>query len=52
MDGVTDYFNIIAGVLLGDTLATYLFIISLDFVLRTSVTLRHISDQSSNHSTS
>ena len=30
-----DYFDIVAGVLHGDTLAPYLFIISLDYVLRT-----------------
>ena len=36
-DGNTDYFDIVAGVLWGDTLASYLFIIFLDYVLRTSV---------------
>ena len=36
-DGDTDYFDIVAGVLLGDTLAPYLFIICLDYVLRTSI---------------
>ena len=36
-DGDTDYFDIVAGVLQGDTLASYLFIISLDYVLRTSI---------------
>ena len=36
-DGETDYFNIVAGVLPGDTLAPYLFIICLDYVLRTSI---------------
>ena len=36
-DGDTDYFDIVAGVLLGDTLASYLFIICLDYVLRTSI---------------
>ena len=36
LDGETDYFDIVAGVLLGDTLAPYLFIIRLDYVLRTS----------------
>ena len=36
-DGDTAYFDIIAGVLQGDTLAPYLFIICLDYVLRTSV---------------
>ena len=33
-DRDTDYFNIVAGVLQGDTLAPYLFIICLDYVLR------------------
>ena len=33
-DGVTDSFSIQAGVLQGDTLAPYLFIISLDYALR------------------
>ena len=36
-DGDTDYFNIVAGVLQGDTLAPYLCIICLDYVLRTSI---------------
>ena len=36
-DGDTEYFDIVAGVLLGDILARYLFIISLDYVLRTSI---------------
>ena len=36
-DGDTDYFNIVAGVLQRDTLAPYLFIICLDYVLRTSI---------------
>ena len=36
-DGDTDYFDIVAGVLQGDTLAPYLFIIYLDYVLRTSI---------------
>ena len=36
-DGDTDYFDIVAGVLQGDTLAPYLFIISLDYVLKTSI---------------
>ena len=35
-DGDTDYFDIVAGVLQGDTLAPYLFIICRDYVLRTS----------------
>ena len=33
-DGDTDYFDIVVGVLQEDTLAPYLFIISLDYVLR------------------
>ena len=36
-DGDTDYFDIVAGVLQGDTLAPYLFMICLDYVLRTSI---------------
>ena len=36
-DGDTEPFSIKAGVLQGDTLAPYLFIITLDYVLRTSV---------------
>ena len=36
-DGDTEYFDIVAGVLQGDTLAPYLFIICLDYVLRTSM---------------
>ena len=36
-NGDTDYFDIVAGVLHGDTLAPYLFIICLDYVLRTSI---------------
>ena len=37
LDEDTNYFNIVAGVLQGDTLAPYLFIICLDYVLRTSI---------------
>ena len=37
LDGDTEYFDIVAGVLQGDTQAPYLFIISLDYVLRTSI---------------
>ena len=33
----TDYLDIVAGVLQGDTLAPYLFIIRLDHMLRTSI---------------
>ena len=36
-DGGTDYFDIVADVLQGDISATYLFIICLDYVLRTSI---------------
>ena len=36
-DGDTDYFDIVADILQGDTLAPYLFIICLDQVLRTSM---------------
>ena len=36
-DGDSEYFDVVAGVLLGDTLAPYLFIICLDYVLRTSI---------------
>ena len=36
-DGDTEYFDIVAGVLQGDTLASYFFIICLDYVLRTSI---------------
>ena len=36
-DGDTEYFDIVSGVLQGDTLAPYLFIICLDYVLRTSI---------------
>ena len=37
--GDTDFFDIVAGVLQGDILASYLFIICLDYVLRTSIDL-------------
>ena len=36
-DGDTEYFDIVAGVLQGDTLVPYLFIICLDYVLWTSI---------------
>ena len=36
-DWDTEYIDIVAGVLQGDTLAPYLFIICLDYVLRTSI---------------
>ena len=35
-DGDTEYFDSVAGVLQGDTLTQYLFIICQDYVLRTS----------------
>ena len=38
-DGDTDYFDIVAGVLHGDTLTPYLFIICQDYMLRTSIDL-------------
>ena len=37
LDGDTDYFDIIAGVLQGDTQALYLFLICLEYVLRASI---------------
>ena len=43
-DGDTDYFDIVAGELQGDTLAPCLFIICLDYVLRTSVDLMKEND--------
>ena len=38
-DGDTNYFDIVAGVLQRDTLASYLFIICLDYMLRTFIDL-------------
>ena len=38
-DGDTDYFDIVAGELQGETLAPYLFIICLDYMLQTSIDL-------------
>ena len=35
----TDFFDIVAGVLQGDTLAPYVFIICLDYILRMSIYL-------------
>ena len=37
LDGDTDYFDIVAGMLQEDTLVPYLFIICLDYMLRTSI---------------
>ena len=39
LDGYTDFFDIVTGILQGDTLAPYLFIICLDYILRTSIDL-------------
>ena len=39
LDGDTDFFDVVAGVLQGDTLAPYLFIISLNYVIRSSIDL-------------
>ena len=36
LDGDTDYFDIVAGALQGDSLSPYIFIICLDYVLRTA----------------
>ena len=44
LDGDTDYFGIVAGVLQGDVLASYLFIICLDDVLRTSIDIMEDND--------
>ena len=38
-DGDIDFFDIVAALLQGDTLIPYLFIICLDYVLRTSIDL-------------
>ena len=38
-DGDTNFFDIVSGALQGDTLVPYLFIICLDYVLRTSIDL-------------
>ena len=38
-DGDTDYFDIVVGVLQGDTFVTYQFIICLDYMLQKSVDL-------------
>ena len=37
--GYTDFFNIIAGVMQGDTLAPYIFLICLDYILWTLIDL-------------
>ena len=38
-DGYTNFFDIVAAVLLGDKSVSYLFIICLDYVLQTSIDL-------------
>ena len=43
-DGDTDYSDIVAGVLQGDAFAPYLFIIWLDYVLRTSIDIMKDND--------
>ena len=40
VDGGTEYFYVVAGVLQGDTLDPYLFINCLDYVLRTPIDKR------------
>ena len=42
-DGDTDYFDIVAGVLQGYSLAPYLFIICLDYALRTSINIMKVN---------
>ena len=37
LDGDTEYFDIVAGIQQGDTIAPYFFIICLDYILRTSI---------------
>ena len=39
-DSDTDFFDVVAGVFQGDTLASYMFIICLDYELRTSIDLK------------
>ena len=38
-DGDVDFFNVVAEILQGDTLVPYMFIISFDYILRTSIDL-------------
>ena len=44
LDGDIDFFYIVAGILQEDTLASYLFIIWLDYVLQTSIDLMKEND--------
>ena len=39
LDGDTDFFDDVTGVLQGDTLVPYIFIICLDYILKTSLDL-------------
>ena len=39
LDEDTDFFDIVSGILLGDTLAPYMFIICQDYLLQTSTDL-------------
>ena len=40
-DGDTEYFDILAGVMQGDTLAPFLFVIVLDYALRKAIAERN-----------
>ena len=51
-DGDSDYFDIIASVLQGDTLAPYLFIICLDYMLKTSIDKMKANRDRHQHATS
>ena len=51
-DGDTEFFTILAGVLQGDTLTPFLFIICLDYILRTSLDKIKENDLVLNKSTS
>ena len=43
-NGNTNFFNIVAGVLQEDTFAPYLFILGLDYIIRTSIDLTKEND--------
>ena len=49
-NGHTDYFDIVVDELKGDTLASYLFIISLDYLLGTSIDLMLVKERSRRYS--